>query len=260
MADTVYTGNTGIQCRGDHWGRNSYPGTRVPGPGNEGTRVPGYGYFNNRSNTLSVRVPDTGYCAKELNGKCIRMSDPYFNSTRVRVPRVPGTGVANRARSTTSSSSIRASTIRPLAPLSTMNTTRYQIEAEEQPRAITMFDLSFIGAESLSAVKTSLAADWHRTDDPWGAYLKGPGNPATNASNPQAGTVYVPYGEGGPDVHGANATHTTSLGVGPDYTNNMSAPHNCVGGSEQGCIPKNPPVGDPSKTGMTSTLPPPATW
>jgi len=53
---------------------------------------------------------------------------------------------------------------------------------------------------------------------------------------------------------------TTSLGVGPDFSNNMEAPHNCVGGSEQGCIPKNPPVYDASKTGMSSTLPAPASW
>jgi hypothetical protein len=40
----------------------------------------------------------------------------------------------------------------------------------------------------------------------------------------------------------------------------MGASHNCVGGSEQGCIPKNPPVGDATKTGMGSTLPAPAHW
>jgi hypothetical protein len=55
-------------------------------------------------------------------------------------------------------------------------------------------------------------------------------------------------------------THTTALGAGPEVYNNMAASHNCVGGSEQGCIPDNPPVGDPSKTGMTTPLPPPASW
>jgi hypothetical protein len=54
--------------------------------------------------------------------------------------------------------------------------------------------------------------------------------------------------------------HTTALGAGPEVYNNMEASHNCVGGSEQGCIPKNPPVGDASKTGMSSTLPAPAHW
>ncbi|KAJ1492223.1 hypothetical protein T484DRAFT_1881297 [Baffinella frigidus] len=29
-----------------------------------------------------------------------------------------------------------------------------------------------------------------------------------------------------------------SLGAGPNVTNNMSAPHNCVGGSETSCIPR----------------------
>jgi hypothetical protein len=42
--------------------------------------------------------------------------------------------------------------------------------------------------------------------------------------------------------------------------NNMAASHNCVGGSEQGCIPKNPPVGNPALTGQSSTLPAPAHW
>jgi len=53
---------------------------------------------------------------------------------------------------------------------------------------------------------------------------------------------------------------TISLGAGPEVYNNMEASHNCVGGSEQGCIPDNPPVADPSKTGMTYTLPSPAHW
>ena len=54
--------------------------------------------------------------------------------------------------------------------------------------------------------------------------------------------------------------HTTALGAGPEVYNNMAASHNCVGGSEQGCIPEHPPVADPSKTGMGSSLPPPASW
>ena len=55
-------------------------------------------------------------------------------------------------------------------------------------------------------------------------------------------------------------THTTGLGAGPEVYNNMAASHNCVGGSEQGCIPKNPPVGNPALTGSSSTLPAPAHW
>jgi hypothetical protein len=55
-------------------------------------------------------------------------------------------------------------------------------------------------------------------------------------------------------------THTTGLGAGPEVYNNMAASHNCVGGSEQGCIPKNPPVGNPAFTGSSSSLPAPAHW
>ncbi len=29
------------------------------------------------------------------------------------------------------------------------------------------------------------------------------------------------------------------LGVGPEISNNMEAPHNCIGGSEVQCIPRN---------------------
>mmetsp|Transcript_21135 Transcript_21135/g.42649 ORF Transcript_21135/g.42649 Transcript_21135/m.42649 type:complete len:333 (+) Transcript_21135:59-1057(+) len=137
-----------------------------------------------------------------------------------------------------------------------------------------MFDLSFptdllCGGSAAPTDHSTVLADWHRSDDPWGAYLKGPGNPATNASNPQGGTVYVPYGEeGGPNVHGcvqgspgcyAHAQHTTDL-AGYEFYNSTEAPHNCVGGSEQGCIPDNPPVADASKTGMTTKLPPPEHW
>jgi len=50
------------------------------------------------------------------------------------------------------------------------------------------------------------------------------------------------------------------LGAGPEMYNSMSAPHNCVGGSEQGCIPEHPPVGNPALTGSGSTVPPPASW
>eukprot|EP00961_Rhodomonas_salina_P055755 748797-Rhodomonas_salina.1 len=31
----------------------------------------------------------------------------------------------------------------------------------------------------------------------------------------------------------------SALGVGPEISNNMEAPHNCVGGSEVQCIPQN---------------------
>mmetsp|Transcript_58866 Transcript_58866/g.138405 ORF Transcript_58866/g.138405 Transcript_58866/m.138405 type:complete len:317 (+) Transcript_58866:61-1011(+) len=119
-----------------------------------------------------------------------------------------------------------------------------------------MFDLTFpIPTDSM------MLSDWHRADDPWGAYLAGPGDPAHNLSNPQAETVYVPYGQGGPNVHGCESgsagcyatSHTTALGAGPEFYNNMEAPHNCVGGSEGTCIPDNPPVFDPSKTGMATS-------
>ena len=103
----------------------------------------------------------------------------------------------------------------------------------------------------------------HKTDDPWGAFLE-------THDVPQGNTVYIPYGEGGPDVVAAahdggttmslNGVHdggvtapapapTTVLGAGPEVYNNFSASQNCVGGSETSCIPEHPPVGDPSKTG-----------
>jgi len=75
--------------------------------------------------------------------------------------------------------------------------------------------------------------------------------------NPSCGGGVV-NGCGGGVVDGG--VQTTSLGAGPEVYNNMSASHNCVGGSETSCIPKNPPVGDPSKTGMSYTLPAPAHW
>eukprot|EP00286_Rhodomonas_abbreviata_P016174 CAMPEP_0181323128 /NCGR_PEP_ID=MMETSP1101-20121128/19609_1 /TAXON_ID=46948 /ORGANISM="Rhodomonas abbreviata, Strain Caron Lab Isolate" /LENGTH=68 /DNA_ID=CAMNT_0023431113 /DNA_START=28 /DNA_END=234 /DNA_ORIENTATION=+ len=52
----------------------------------------------------------------------------------------------------------------------------------------------------------------------------------------------------------------STLGVGPEISNNMEAPHNCVGGSEVSCIPANPPVGNPAYTGMGVTVPAPAYW
>ena len=55
------------------------------------------------------------------------------------------------------------------------------------------------------------------------------------------------------------AMHTNAL-AGHEFYNNWEAPHNCSGGSEQGCIPKNPPVADASKTGMNQPLPAPAHW
>ena len=55
------------------------------------------------------------------------------------------------------------------------------------------------------------------------------------------GRVVEPGCNGGGVDGGA---HTTSLGAGPEVYNNMEASHNCVGGSEQGCIPDHPPVGD----------------
>ena len=103
----------------------------------------------------------------------------------------------------------------------------------------------------------------HKADYPWGAFLE-------THDVPQGNTVYIPYGEGGPDVVAAahdggttmslNGVHdggvtapapapTTVLGAGPEVYNNFSASQNCVGGSETSCIPEHPPVGDPSKTG-----------
>ena len=42
-----------------------------------------------------------------------------------------------------------------------------------------------------------------------------------------------------------------SLEAGPEFFNSYSAPHNCVGGSEQGCVPGKPEASflykDPSK-------------
>jgi len=120
---------------------------------------------------------------------------------------------------------------------------------------------------ALGSDHTVSLADWHNPDDPWGAYL-------VDHHPPQGHTIYVPYGQpGGPDVHACDAgspgcyangdgaaMHTTALGAGPEMYNNMEASHNCVGGSEQGCIPENPPVGDASKTGSSFTVPPPQSW
>eukprot|EP00293_Proteomonas_sulcata_P010840 CAMPEP_0184306660 /NCGR_PEP_ID=MMETSP1049-20130417/15598_1 /TAXON_ID=77928 /ORGANISM="Proteomonas sulcata, Strain CCMP704" /LENGTH=48 /DNA_ID= /DNA_START= /DNA_END= /DNA_ORIENTATION= len=40
----------------------------------------------------------------------------------------------------------------------------------------------------------------------------------------------------------------------------MESVHNCVGGSEQQCIPANPPVCNPALTGQGATVPSPACW
>ena len=67
----------------------------------------------------------------------------------------------------------------------------------------------------------------------------------------------------GPDVpppdswYPALAERTNMLGAGPEFSNNMSAPHNCVGGSEASCIPKNCGAGCGSADGG---IPPPAKW
>jgi hypothetical protein len=55
----------------------------------------------------------------------------------------------------------------------------------------------------------------------------------------------------------ANAEHTTALGVGPHVMNNMAAPANCIGGSEQGCLPANCGY---QCGGETVTVPQPMTW
>eukprot|EP00960_Hanusia_phi_P055464 762973-Hanusia_phi.AAC.1 len=151
-----------------------------------------------------------------------------------------------------------------------------------------MFDFGFSGFELSNIVpehSTALSGgEWHKCDDPWGCYLNSQGNPATNLSNPQGHTVYIPYGENGPNVEGCSSgspcycngeahglepsqlhevhggATTTSLGAGPEVTNCMDCVHNCVGGSEQGCIPADPPVGNASLTGQSFQVPAPAHW
>jgi len=54
------------------------------------------------------------------------------------------------------------------------------------------------------------------------------------------------------------------LGVGPEVSNNMEAPHNCIGGSEVNCLP--PPevaatmFADPSKMQNMDGVPAPSHW
>ncbi|EKX35091.1 hypothetical protein GUITHDRAFT_155584 [Guillardia theta CCMP2712] len=56
----------------------------------------------------------------------------------------------------------------------------------------------------------------------------------------------------------------SALGAGPEITNNMYAPHNCVGGSETSCLPSPGELSgmfaDPSKAGMGYTVPAPSHW
>merc|ERR1712216_317291 len=49
-------------------------------------------------------------------------------------------------------------------------------------------------------------ADWHKTDDPWGAFLE-------THDVPQGNTVYIPYGEGGPDVVAAAHDGGTTMSL-----------------------------------------------
>lgn len=54
------------------------------------------------------------------------------------------------------------------------------------------------------------------------------------------------------------------LGVGPEVSNNMEAPHNCIGGSEQQCLPgpaeASVIVMDPSKMYNGAGVPSPSSW
>eukprot|EP00292_Cryptomonas_paramecium_P026048 CAMPEP_0113676446 /NCGR_PEP_ID=MMETSP0038_2-20120614/8648_1 /TAXON_ID=2898 /ORGANISM="Cryptomonas paramecium" /LENGTH=73 /DNA_ID=CAMNT_0000593477 /DNA_START=51 /DNA_END=272 /DNA_ORIENTATION=- /assembly_acc=CAM_ASM_000170 len=55
-----------------------------------------------------------------------------------------------------------------------------------------------------------------------------------------------------------------SLEAGPEFFNNMYAPHNCVGGSEQGCEPGIAEASimfkDPSKMNRPFGVPKPDSW
>ena len=55
-----------------------------------------------------------------------------------------------------------------------------------------------------------------------------------------------------------------SLDAGPEFYNSMSAPHNCVGGSENGCLPGEAEAHimfvDPSKMAMPFGVPKPSSW
>jgi len=60
------------------------------------------------------------------------------------------------------------------------------------------------------------------------------------------------------------AVPLSQLGVGPEVSNNMEAPHNCIGGSEMNCLP--PPsvaagmFADPSKMQNMGGVPSPSHW
>mmetsp|Transcript_39889 Transcript_39889/g.106579 ORF Transcript_39889/g.106579 Transcript_39889/m.106579 type:complete len:80 (-) Transcript_39889:112-351(-) len=55
-----------------------------------------------------------------------------------------------------------------------------------------------------------------------------------------------------------------SLEAGPEFFNSWSAPHNCVGGSEQGCTPGKSEAynlfKDPSKMNREFGTPAPSSW
>jgi hypothetical protein len=55
-----------------------------------------------------------------------------------------------------------------------------------------------------------------------------------------------------------------ALGVGPEVSNNMTAPHNCIGGSEVTCLPPMSEASlmfaDPSKMQNMAGVPLPSHW
>ena len=60
------------------------------------------------------------------------------------------------------------------------------------------------------------------------------------------------------------AVPLSQLGVGPEVSNNMMAPHNCVGGSEMNCLPGAAEAAtmfaDPSKMQNMDGVPAPSHW
>mmetsp|Transcript_7565 Transcript_7565/g.18913 ORF Transcript_7565/g.18913 Transcript_7565/m.18913 type:complete len:264 (+) Transcript_7565:21-812(+) len=73
---------------------------------------------------------------------------------------------------------------------------------------------------------------WHKCDDPWGCYLKGDGNPATQMSNPQGHTQWTPVSwetwpnynvTAGPYAHAEGHVTTTHLCACGD--GDIVAPH-----------------------------------
>ena len=55
-----------------------------------------------------------------------------------------------------------------------------------------------------------------------------------------------------------------SLDAGPEFYNNLYSPHNCVGGTEAGCVPGSAEASylfkDPSKIAVPNFAPRPSSW